>query len=136
MKTKTAMLVLSAAAMLSTTTLVLAGPPGWAPAYGYRDRDARGYEFDRDRHAHRIPARPVYYDARPPVYVVPPVAYAPAPYYGATYATPVYNDNVFGTVAGAAVGALIGNQIGRGGNREAATAIGAVVGAAIGGSMR
>ena len=82
--------MLLAAVTLGFSTAVLADPPRWAPAHGWRDHHGRYEHDDHDYYEHY---RPRYYAYAPrPVYVVPaprivyapppaPVVYAPAPVY-------------------------------------------------------
>lgn len=93
---------------------VLAGPPPWAPAHGYRDKHAAGE---------------------------PGVDYAPVlPWHGHDY----HNDYVrggrcdrasLGAVLGGVVGGVAGSQIGKGDGRTAATIAGTVIGILVGQSI-
>ena len=97
---KKVLLAASTAAAAFGSTAVLADPPHWAPAYGYRghyEHEYREHEY-REHYGHeRWRYRPVYV-APQPVYVVPAprVVYAapPAPvvYPAPVYPAPVYGD--------------------------------------------
>ena len=91
---KKALLILAGTAAALGSTAVLADPPHWAPAHGWRAK-----HWDREYHEHY---RPHYYAYAPrPVYVVPaprvvyappppPVVYAPAPV--VVHPAPIYAD--------------------------------------------
>jgi hypothetical protein len=147
MKTKAALLMISASILLATTASAFADPAPWARGYRGHEEARFDRDHDRDHRARFVPNYPASYVRGPayvtrpvyvaqPVYAAPPVAYAPAPYYGASYTARVDDANVVGAVAGAAAGAIIGNAVGQGGDRGATTAIGALVGAAIGANVR
>lgn len=159
MSARNTITILSAGVLLALAAPVMADPPHWAPAHGYR---AKHQNVVVHRHVQPVVTRRVVVDHYRPVerrvvvhrYYQPPVArtvvvHRPAPFYAApapvyvAQPAPVYvaqpapapfydGPNVLGTLGGAAIGAAIGSQIGHGNTNTAAIAIGAVVGGAIG----
>jgi hypothetical protein len=86
---KNTVLALSAAAAALVSTSVLADPPRWAPAHGYRAKHHH-YNHHHYYHAPRrvvvVPAPRVVYAPPPPVvypYYAAPVVVRPAPVYAA-----------------------------------------------------
>ena len=82
MKTRTIALALAAGATLFTAAPAFANPPYWAPAHGWRAKQAYPYRpYYRAPAYVVVPARPVYVAPPPVVYVPPPapVYYRPAP---------------------------------------------------------
>ena len=82
------LLTLSAAAAALVSTSVLADPPYWAPAHGYRAK--HHYKHPHYYHAPKrvvvVPAPRVVYAPPPPVvypYYAAPVVVRPAPVYAA-----------------------------------------------------
>ena len=106
---------------LTVATPAAADPPAWAPAHGYRAKQAQtGYVVHP------------YGPARPSGYVV----------YGVPYGVdrgycdrPLLSRELIGGVVGGAAGGVIGNQVGKGAGRTAATIGGIVVGALVGASI-
>ena len=72
MNTRKIALALAAGTTLLAAAPVLADPPHWAPAHGWRAKHHHSH------HYYRAPAY-VYYPARPVVVVPPRVYYAPPP---------------------------------------------------------
>ena len=114
--------VATCALMLSAlATPAVAEPPPWAPAHGYRAKQAQtGYVVHP------------YVATRPTGYVV----------YGVPYGVdrgycdrPLLSRELVGGVVGATAGGVIGNQVGKGTGRTAATIGGIVVGALVGASI-
>jgi surface antigen len=105
---------------------VLADPPEWAPAHGWRkkhDRDEDDYDWREHRRreyrrAYREEIRVGYEGRRWPSD------------YGIARST--CNRDVVGAVLGGVAGGVIGSQIGRGDERVVAVVIGSVVGAVLG----
>jgi hypothetical protein len=85
--------VAGTAAALGFSSAVLADPPHWAPAHGWRaQHDYRAhYEHYRPRYVYGYAPRPVYVMPAPRIVYTPapPVVYAPAPVY---HPAPVYGE--------------------------------------------
>lgn len=93
---------------LLLTTTVLASPPPWAPAHGYRNKHSERYEY-------------------------PPVL----PWHGHDYHNDYIRSGRcdragLGAVLGGVVGGITGSQIGKGDGRTAATIAGTVIGILVG----
>jgi len=107
--TRPFVVALAAALALSFSMPVLADPPPWAPAHGYR---AKHKQKGRDR-------------GPQVVYQVPAV--------GIPQGT--CNRELLGSLLGGAAGGYAGSNVGSGSGRLAATAAGAVIGWIVGGSI-
>jgi len=88
---KNTVVALSATAAALASTGVLADPPHWAPAHGYRAKHHvhhhhRSHYYHAPRRVVVVPAPRVVYAPPPPVvypYYAAPVVVRPAPVYGA-----------------------------------------------------
>lgn len=113
-RTKLHPLTFSLVMMALTTTFttpVVADPPPWAPAHGYRDKHPqKHHDDDGEQHQERYPTTG---------YVV----------------NGSCNRAALGAVLGGVTGGAVGASVGKGGGRDAATVIGAVIGAVVGGSI-
>lgn len=103
--------VLASVILLSLAAPVIAKPPPWAPAHGYRNK-----QMD-------------YYD-HPPL----------LPWHGRGYANEYIRDgrcdrDRLGAVLGGVIGGVAGSQIGKGSGRTAATIAGTVLGVIVGRSI-
>lgn len=129
MLTKKTCSALAAGSLLLAAAPALASPPHWAPAHGWRAKQAKPVVVKHYYHPAPVVRHVV---VTRPVYVAPaPVVVHPSPvYYGAAY--PAHGPNVLGTLGGAVIGAAVGSQIGKGTGNTAAIAVGATVGGVIG----
>ncbi len=120
----TGMVLLSATlALIGMDKPVLADPPPWAPAHGYRNKHRQGQEVV------------VVQEAPAPVttaYVVPPAVSVPPAISTGRCDTSSFNA---GTVVGGIVGGAIGSRIGEGKGKVAATIGGALLGMMVGSSI-
>ena len=89
---KKTLLAVSATAAALVSTSVLADPPRWAPAHGYRSKHQQQHHHYRYHHYQAprrivvVPAPRVVYAPPPPVvypFYAAPVVVRPAPVYGA-----------------------------------------------------
>jgi surface antigen len=109
------------AAVLALPGPVLADPPPWAPAHGWREKHYR-HDNDRDRDGHD---RDAFRIAPPPATVVLPYGLAQG----------VCNRQLVGAALGGAAGGLIGSQFGKSSGRTAAAVGGVLVGMFVGGAI-
>jgi hypothetical protein len=83
--------VAGSAAALGFSSAVLADPPHWAPAYGWRANHGYYEHHYRPYYVYGYAPRPVYVVPAPRVVYAPPppVVYAPAPMF---HPAPVYGE--------------------------------------------
>ena len=120
-------LAIVSALCLALPEPVLADPPPWAPAHGYRSKHSEKHGKDRhEKHRHKYKGKKYYAHEEPrDVYYAPDVGIP----------TGICNRQVLGAILGGAAGGYAGSKIGGGSGQLAATAAGAVIGLIVGGSV-